>query len=256
MIRPDPYSRVWKGKYKHVNENYHSQKYREYLALDIFARPQPQTEKARKFNPAASLLRLPPEIRLQIFGYLLKSEHPIQIYHEVNTFCYSYYREWQQPNLPRIAQARGLWYSCRQISDEALSILYSNTFHLNLKRNGSRLWLLTIGPRNRNRITKLGLDTILSSTSDAQWAREREFKRLSIEMGLMENLREVDYHVRTLQLQHNFGRYEDQTQFAVHSEDLYSFHENLLYKYSVYTRPENTPLYWPERSRAVWLTAQ
>lgn len=76
--------------------------------------------KIRNGPDTSGLLKLPLEVREQIYGYLFVQELPMLLYRCLRSFC-----------TPTI-QSHSLFFSCRQIHDEASVYLYQNNVFMAL----------------------------------------------------------------------------------------------------------------------------
>ncbi|EPS45089.1 hypothetical protein H072_869 [Dactylellina haptotyla CBS 200.50] len=222
---------------------HHQAKVRQNLSRQCFT-------EARTTNPVAAgtastpetqtsgANRLPTEILLQIFGYLLTSTTPIIIddFKKQDTLSSKrgYWNFTNKTSYNYIGASHGLFLASRYISDTALTVLYSNRFILRLRVNFTRTWLLSIGAENRARLVYLQLG-IYSSISQTSWQHnlKRELLRLGADFAGMKRLRTVLYnaewmHGSNLPSRENIPH---DKLLPVERSEMVKFHEELLITY-------------------------
>ncbi|KAF3923206.1 hypothetical protein ABW20_dc0109965 [Dactylellina cionopaga] len=178
--------------------------------------------------------RLPTEILLQIVGYLLTSATPIIIddfsKQDVSSKTSSYSNFINRFTYNHIGSSSGLFLTSRNVSDAALTVLYTNKFILKLRVNFSRAWLLSIGAENRNRITSLQIG-IFSPISQTSWQHslKRELVKLGDDFAVMKRLRRVEYLLEWIHGRDMPSR-DAQPDMTVEVERsrIVEFHESLL----------------------------
>ncbi|KAF3935221.1 hypothetical protein ABW19_dt0201290 [Dactylella cylindrospora] len=238
-----PYSKKSKEKFAYSDSQYLEYRFSSVLSLEQFNPPPPRSPA----NPKSpSLYSIPPEVRLQIFELLLTSDNPIQIYLEgTHGLGCLKHTGFSNGIVGAIKVSRGLFFTSRRISDEALSVLYANKFHIKLNHNCTRLWLLSIGSANRNRIIRLGITTWPGRGYGNEWHLHREFEKLADDFSNLPKLRCVEYQLvykkipegsydPNYGLRHQLQLPTEITQFDVPCHAFSDFHKKLLIDYNLY----------------------
>ncbi|KAK6536354.1 hypothetical protein TWF281_000593 [Arthrobotrys megalospora] len=183
--------------------------YAKYNIQKQLTRPELQSNKLLYENPTSSscskpktgLESLPLELITEIFSYLLYSPTGIGIlYFPLPKDRTSFSTAFQFRNSfvsDKLCHSTGLFLTSRYISDIALTVLYSsNEFSLQLEETLTRPWLISIGVRNRNRLTRLRFWKS-GSLSNRLGFRSREFEHEFVKIGCvlqtMQKLRRVYY---------------------------------------------------------------
>ncbi|KAI0841123.1 hypothetical protein F5Y06DRAFT_213731 [Hypoxylon sp. FL0890] len=133
--------------------------------------PSQHTCDDNRSNPT-SFLDLPLELRNEVYEYLFLFDIPILTFRIWFTTAKRHIRRLTRENAPdccgknwgcshydaRLRPRTGILRACRQISEEALEVLYTrNTFHVGLENTSRFLNFFTIGERNLRRIRHLQL---------------------------------------------------------------------------------------------------
>ncbi|KAF3188436.1 hypothetical protein TWF225_003411 [Orbilia oligospora] len=183
--------------------SYHRYHIREQLARvrpDVKPGRRPNT-KLLSFAPFArpsqkqstGLQSLHTELLVHIFSYLLCSSGGILIGGFITAGHdqgpHSTWFEFENPvTQNRLGVSSGLFLTSRRISDIALDVLYSlNEFSINVKEPMlTRSWLLSIGARNRNRLTRLQFYGIIRTN-------EYELLKIGSTLQMMRKLNRIHY---------------------------------------------------------------
>ncbi|OTA82298.1 hypothetical protein M434DRAFT_401058 [Hypoxylon sp. CO27-5] len=138
---------------------------------DLSVQERPPFQQRGDRNPTG-FLDLPLELRNEIYSYLFLYDGPIWTFRIWFTTAKRHIRRLTKENAPdccgknwgcshydaRLRPLTGILRTCRQISEEALEILYTqNTFHVSLENSSRFLNFFTIGEKNLRRVRYLQL---------------------------------------------------------------------------------------------------
>ncbi|KAK6352236.1 hypothetical protein TWF730_009066 [Orbilia blumenaviensis] len=204
------------------------------LSHHSFTHCRPPAPPLSPITPTG-LSRLPTELLLQIFSYLLTSSTPIIISdfqkQDVSSTTSSYTNFKNRLVNHYIGAASGLFLADKKISDAALTVLYSsNTFIIKLRVNFTRAFLLSIGAVNRSRVKNIqfGAYSKLSATT-WQYNLKREFEKLGSDLQDMAILRGVEYKLEwTHGRDYPVGDIGVNEVVKVERKDIAGFHKKLL----------------------------